>query len=139
MKLTYRGVDYEHNPLAMETIPGETSGMYRGANWQCRYPRHIPVPQPAAELKYRGVRYHTGCPLKVEVGNQHQKCGNAGKQATVTTYQKLGDELAQTHLVHIRYNLERRLQVAKEKGDKDLIQLLEDEAKQLASGLIASR
>ncbi|PLZ30745.1 hypothetical protein CBP27_22845, partial [Fischerella thermalis WC542] len=48
MKLTYRGVDYESNPLAVEMTPGEMGGKYRGQQWRRHYPRHIPIPQPVA-------------------------------------------------------------------------------------------
>lgn len=139
MKLTYRGVDYEHNPLTVELTPGEVGGKYRGASWERRYPRHIPVPQPVAELKYRGVPYEIGDPLDVEVTIHRKQCSIATHEARVSRCKKLGEELTKTHLVHIRRNLEHRLQVAKEQGDQHLIQLLEDEAKQLASGLVASR
>jgi hypothetical protein len=131
MKLTYRGVDYESNPLAVELTPGEIGGNYRGQQWKRHYPRHIPVPQPVAELKYRGVPYCVGDPLDVEAMKLRRQ------PETVTsekTGQKTGQELTNTHLNHIRRNLEHRLQVAREKGDQTLIRLLEDEARQIMVG-----
>ncbi|MFQ4142816.1 DUF4278 domain-containing protein [Chlorogloeopsis sp. ULAP02] len=132
MKLTYRGVDYEHNPLTVELTPEEIGGKYRGATWERRYPRHIPVPQPVAELKYRGVPYHIGDPLDVEAMMHRKQRTGSKTEATVTKRKKLTEDLARTHLVHIQRNLEHRLQVAKEQGNQHLIQLLEEEAKQLA-------
>ena len=44
----------------------------------------------------------------------------------------MGGELTETHLTNIRRNLERRLLAAKEKGDQNLIRLLEDEGRQIA-------
>jgi hypothetical protein len=131
MKLTYRGVDYERNPLAVEMTPGEIGGKYRGASWQRYYPRHIPVPQPVAELKYRGVSYCIGDPLDVEVMRQRKQYSANGTAATHGRREPSSQDLANTHLVHMRQNLEHRLQVAKEKGDQNLIRLLEDEARQL--------
>ncbi|WP_315784642.1 DUF4278 domain-containing protein [Fischerella sp. JS2] len=131
MKLTYRGVDYESNPLVVELIPGEMGGKYRGQQWRRHYPRHIRVPQPVAELKYRGVPYYVGDPLDVEA----MKLRRQPKAiATEKTGQKSGQDLANAHLNHIRRNLEHRLQVAREKGDQTLIRLLEDEARQMMVG-----
>ncbi|TFI54314.1 DUF4278 domain-containing protein [Mastigocladus laminosus UU774] len=131
MKLTYRGVDYESHPLAVETIPGEISGKYRGQQWRRHYPRHIPTPQPVAELKYRGVAYCVGDPLDIEAMKLRRQ---PQAIATANTTQKTGQELANTHLAHIRSNLEYRLQVARQKGDQTLIRLLEDEARQIMVG-----
>jgi uncharacterized protein (DUF1684 family) len=131
MKLTYRGVDYESHPLAVETIPGEISGKYRGQQWRRHYPRHIPTPQPVAELKYRGVAYCVGDPLDIEAMQLRRQ---PQAIATANTTQKTGQELANTHLAHIRSNLEYRLQVARQKGDQTLIRLLEDEARQIMVG-----
>ncbi|ARV59524.1 hypothetical protein BZZ01_13595 [Nostocales cyanobacterium HT-58-2] len=133
MKLTYRGVDYEHNPLIVEATDSEISGKYRGGTtWKRNYPRHIPQPQSTAELKYRGVSYYVGDPLQVEFMVQCKQRTRTANAVEVGQHKKSGGELAQTHLSNIRQNLQRRLHLAKEKGDQDLIRLLEDEAKQLA-------
>ncbi len=131
MKLTYRGVDYEHHPLAVELIPGETGGKYRGASWRHYYPRHIPVPQPVAELKYRGIPYCVGDAIDVEAMIRRKQHNTTTTKATSPRGETVGKQLTNTHLAHIRRNLERRLQVAKEKGDQNLISLLEDEERQL--------
>jgi hypothetical protein len=132
MKLTYRGAHYEHNSLNPELTVGETGGKYRGVNWKRCYPRHIPQ-QPVAELKYRGAAYHVGDPVDVELmmlSKQHKD--NTVATAKICQVKQFGEELAKTHLTNIRQNLEHRLQVAKQKGDENLIRLLEDEARQIA-------
>lgn len=60
MKLTYRGVSYDHTPNPMPKMgePFET-GKYRGAAVAFRAVAE-PVAQPAADLTWRGVPYHTG-------------------------------------------------------------------------------
>jgi Domain of unknown function (DUF4278) len=132
MKLTYRGTHYEHNPLNPVLAVGETSGKYRGVNWKHCYPRHIPQ-QPVAELKYRGVAYHVGDPVDVEMMVLSKQYTNDTTSAPkVCQVKKFGEELAKTHLNNICQDLERRLQVAKQKGDENLVRLLEEEARQIA-------
>lgn len=132
MKLTYRGVNYEPNPLTLEPTASEISGNYRGGTWKRNYPRHIPQTQPTAELKYRGASYYIGDPLQVELMILSKKHSSAASAAQVGKPEKIGGELTETHLSNIRRNLERRLLAAREKGDQDLIRLLEDEARQIA-------
>jgi hypothetical protein len=60
MKLTYRGVSYNYTPNPMPKM-GDTfaTGTYRGAAVAFRAVAEPPA-QPAADLTWRGVRYHTG-------------------------------------------------------------------------------
>ncbi|MFH7244923.1 MAG: DUF4278 domain-containing protein [Spirulina sp.] len=60
MKLTYRGVSYDYTPNPMPKL-GETleTGTYRGATVAFRAVAELPA-QPAADLTWRGVPYHTG-------------------------------------------------------------------------------
>lgn len=143
MKLSYRGVSYQHNSPQLEIMTGATGGTYRGATWNHKYLRHIPVPQPKVDLKYRGVAYSTGDPIDVEAVRLRREYSQTTPSAvatktTVEPRQNKGDrqqvlkELHSTHLNHLRQNLERRLQIAREKGDLNLIQLLEAESRQLA-------
>ncbi|MFH7026970.1 MAG: DUF4278 domain-containing protein [Heteroscytonema crispum UTEX LB 1556] len=130
MKLTYRGIDYENDPLGVNLIPGEVGGKYRGANWRHNYVRHIPVQPPATNLKYRGVAYHLGEGQDVEATVCQRQCSHPD-MASIYRRTKVADEFSNSHLVSIRRNLEKRLQVAKDKGDERLIGLLEDEGRQL--------
>jgi hypothetical protein len=137
MKLTYRGVSYEYNPPTLELTEGEIGGKYRGANWRQSYLRHIPIPQPVANLKYRGVAYSTGHPVDVEASQLRKRYVNgetvttAEAVPTVSSRKQLLDELNNAHLTNIRRNLEHRLQVARAKGDQNLIRLLEAEAEHM--------
>lgn len=141
MKLTYRGVSYEPNSPHPEMIESEVVGQYRGNSWKQRYPRHIPVPQPAIDLKYRGVSYSSGHPLDVEACllrrqyaatvSQPALAKNQVKSIVVSDRQQQLTQLNQTHTTNIRQRLQHRLQVAKANGDQKLIEMLEAEAKQL--------
>ena len=58
MKLSYRGVSYDYEPLVVETTAGEAGGKYRGRDWRFRNLKKPPVLQPPANLTYRGVKYN---------------------------------------------------------------------------------
>ncbi|OKH28463.1 DUF4278 domain-containing protein [Chroogloeocystis siderophila] len=140
MKLTYRGVNYESSVPNMEMTEGGIGGQYRGVNWKQRYPRHIPVPQPVVGLKYRGASYSLGHPIDVEaslVRRQYTETAKtqlrANQVSTASSRQRVLEELNHTHIANIRQNLEHRLQVARARGDKKLIQMLEVEAEQLVT------
>jgi len=133
MNLSYRGVKYDETPLVFDVIEGEQIGQYRGHKITYQYPRHLVQLQPKI-LQYRGAVYQTQSHPLNEADSQNseksQSCVCSLAQASsrkpkVTT-------TAQIHLENLRQNLERRLQVAKSKGDEDLIDLLEREYQQLA-------
>lgn len=60
MKLTYRGVSYDYTPNPLPKM-GDTfaTGIYRGAAMAFHAVAEPPA-QPAADLTWRGVPYHTG-------------------------------------------------------------------------------
>jgi Domain of unknown function (DUF4278) len=129
MKLCYRGVSYDYNPPQVKVAEGPVVGRYRGANWRSTIVIDNPIPQIAATLTYRGVTYHT---------NSQEQVAQAVPQATpgfakvAPSRRKAASEVAQAHRSSVLKTLERRLQVAYNKGDANLINLLEAEWKQLA-------
>ena len=60
MKITYRGIDYDYTPPAVETAETSEVGTYRGVDIRFRTVKKAPVQQPSLDLVYRGVAYHTG-------------------------------------------------------------------------------
>ena len=133
MKLTYRGTNYENDISAVEMVEGEIGGKYRGQNWNYRYPRHIPVPEQAYNLKYRGVEYNTKRTQEPEV--VVAKTVVEPVRAIVPTRAKactVVPDIATVHRTNLCNILDRRLQVAKAKGDERLLRLLESEAAQMA-------
>lgn len=136
MKLTYRGVAYEYSPISVEMTPGEIGGKYRGIPWRRDRAESVPMSQSFAQLKYRGVAYCVGDPQKI----QNKEDAISLQERYAATTQKIynpfksKDELTKTHLANIRKNLERRLELARQRGDTNLINLLEEEAKQIAFG-----
>ena len=57
MKLTYRGVSYEYEPIAVATEAGKVAGKYRGRDGGCRNLKKPPILMPVGDLTYRGVKY----------------------------------------------------------------------------------
>ncbi|KST65044.1 DUF4278 domain-containing protein [Mastigocoleus testarum] len=136
MKLTYRGVAYEYTPIPVKMTPGKVGGKYRGIAWRHHQAESVPIHQSFARLKYRGVAYCIGEPQNIQ---EWEDAVTLQERYTASTYKvnnafKSRDELTKTHLSNIRKNLERRLQLAKQRGDTNLIYLLEEEAKQIAFG-----
>lgn len=142
MKLSYRGIKYEREPVDFEMRQGEVVGQYRGQQWNVEYayPRHIPVPQASLDLKYRGISYRTNVISEVEsalaerslLTPQSAQVSTAASSSLDNVRQRLLKEVAETHRLNIYRSLERRLQAAKERGDQNLIRLLENELQQIA-------
>ncbi|MGB3652359.1 MAG: DUF4278 domain-containing protein [Rivularia sp. (in: cyanobacteria)] len=134
MKLIYRGIKYEYAPVAVEVTTEGVCGKYRGAEWKCHHSEYTSLSN-AAELKYRGATYYSGNPEKVEELKQRKKLNSifAASKNLFASNQPHNDELAKIHLANLQRNLQRRLEVAKQKGDENLIRILEEEANQLSS------
>lgn len=61
MKLTYRGISYESNPVpTLNKTPLELTGQYRGVHWRLNNAITHPMEEPTTELMYRGATYSTG-------------------------------------------------------------------------------
>jgi hypothetical protein len=137
MKFQYRGINHKSYIPAIEVMEGEVGGQYRGTCWKHHYPRHIPTPQPIVGLKYRGASYCSGHPIDVEASILRRQYENKTiaksmpQETAISNRQKVLAKLNSTHTANILQNLEHRLQVAREKGDQKLIQMLEIEASQL--------
>ncbi|MBD2258186.1 DUF4278 domain-containing protein [Pseudanabaena sp. FACHB-2040] len=138
MRLTYRGVTYDHNPPSLEVSESEILGHYRGQSHRLSYVRHIPIPQPVADLKYRGISYHTNSNGQVETMPRQIKEARPAHQisarpanAMAAARRELLAEAAQTHRDSIQRSLEHRIAVARAQGNESLIQQLEAEKHQL--------
>lgn len=124
MKLTYRGIAYEKPSFALDTELGDIKGRYRGQDWQCRYPKPIPRLHLKPPSTYRGSAQHIPAPAQRD---------ETGLVSPWEAQKVITHELSQMHFENIRKSLEKRLQVAEEKGDIRLIRLLNQEFEQLAA------
>ena len=140
MKLNNRAFNSEPNLSNIELTETEIVDKFQSTDWKQKYPRHIPVPQPKIDLKSPAVECSTGDLIDIEANQLRQNYIADDSVAvtkknevvlTKTKRQQLLEELNNVHLNNLRRNLERRLQVAREKGDENLIRLLEAEFEQL--------
>jgi len=136
MRLTYRGHDYEQELVPpVEMRDSGSVGLYRGRELHFSYPRHIPVPQPVNRLQYRGVAYHTTETGEVNsIGRVVRPAAQPqARRAIAHAPARLVDqqELAKVHHQFLMERLQRRLEVARAKGDDALIRQLEQERHQL--------
>ncbi|AFY66931.1 DUF4278 domain-containing protein [Geitlerinema sp. PCC 7407] len=131
MKLSYRGVSYDYNPPVLDSVESELTGQYRGRPTIFHYARHMSVPQPAHTLTYRGAQYSTDgrVPAPKPVVDSLPVNVPLIYRSDVSSF----NAVAKTHLDNIRKSAERRLQMARERGDEQLVRLLENELKQVAS------
>lgn len=125
MKLTYRGVSYNYNPCPQEMTESNILGKYRGQPWNVRYPRHMNIPQPIAQLQYRGVPYQTTATGGI-------KPVNINKPALGDNVQPQFSEVEKIHHSYLFKRLQHRIAVAQAKGDAHLVHLLEEESRLLA-------
>jgi Domain of unknown function (DUF4278) len=139
MRLTYRGVDYDYNPPSLEMSESEITGRYRGRSYQFSYVRHVPFPQPVAELTYRGVAYKTNAQGQVEaapsptaVNRQDAAVGLHPVRTMAEARRQLLKEAALAHRTNIQRSLEHRIAVARNQGNEPLVRQLEEEMHHLA-------
>ncbi|MGK7944969.1 MAG: DUF4278 domain-containing protein [Microcystaceae cyanobacterium] len=130
MKLSYRGTSYERDQMPLEIQEGDIAGKYRGQEWRYHYPKHIPQSPPKLYRQYRGVAYSTR-PLSETETADYVKAYTAKTCSVPCPRIIVENQVSQIHLENMRRNLERRLQIAKAKGDEDLVKLLQKESEQL--------
>jgi hypothetical protein len=117
LNLKYRGTTYSYNPAQpiADAVPVTLS--YRGVHYQ---PTNQPALASAVLLKYRGVPYkpgQSGQPLEAIVPQ------TVSRRAEVTSI----------HQQSLLKNVQRRIEVAQERGDDPLLALLLAEREQLAA------
>lgn len=70
MKLIYRGINYEYNPL-VETGESKLGGKFRGLDWRFHNIKKPLLLQPPVNLTYRGVSYANRLTATPESTKQH--------------------------------------------------------------------
>lgn len=140
MQRSYRGTRYEYEPPFLDMVEGEVGGTYRGQTWKVRYPRHMPIESPPVALKYRGTAYVANAnaladdiiePFTRYPITRQQTNIQANIQCAVASQPQLA-EWMDRHRSNLYSSVERRLQAAKQRGDRQLVGLLERELQDLA-------
>ncbi|MEM9004034.1 MAG: DUF4278 domain-containing protein [Cyanobacteria bacterium P01_F01_bin.86] len=137
MKLCYRGVEYDYTPPTLEVSESEALGRYRGRSLRFSYVKHVPFPQPKADLSFRGAAYHADNYGQVKPVATTQESPQRSKfmpvfDSMAAARRQLLQESASIHQESIRRSLQHRIEVAQAQGDAVLVQQLEDEMHQLA-------
>ncbi|MBF2036158.1 MAG: DUF4278 domain-containing protein [Leptolyngbyaceae cyanobacterium T60_A2020_046] len=138
MKLCYRGAEYDYTPPVLEVTESEILGHYRGRPARMSYVRHIPFPQPVADLSYRGAAYHTNSHGQVEAAPASQSDAHATARSfpmfnsMAAARRQLLQEAARIHQDNIRRSLQHRIAVAQAQGNDALVRQLEEEMHQFA-------
>jgi hypothetical protein len=132
MKLSYRGAAYNYNPPVLEVTEGEILGKYRGVNWHCHTLEEMPIPQVSHTLTYRGSSYGGRKAEKIIPATIAQTCASKARRLLHIPDTLPAKEIARVHQANLQRNLERRLQSAKQRGDLNLVRLLEAESRALA-------
>lgn len=140
MRLTYRGLPYTYEPATVDQAETQLRGHYRGQSYAMTYARHIPVPQPALDLQYRGIAYRTKTNGEIESrGPVSTPAPSTASALSRTSHQShsLGKralmyEIGRIHRENLQRRLQHRLEVAKAQGNAGLIAQLENEMRQMA-------
>lgn len=131
MQLSYRGKQYTHDAAPVDMVDSGLVGVYRGQTVHFSYPRHLPGPQPTHRLMYRGVAYQTGT---ADVRSVEQPAAVAPVAAPsclrVPTRPHRTSEYDKVHQLNIQRRLQHRIEVAKARGDQQLLNLLQHELQQ---------
>jgi hypothetical protein len=140
MRLCYRGVEYDYNPPSLEVKEQELVGKYRGRPLHFNYVSHVPVPQPVANLSYRGVPYSTTSQGQVRPSTatpEQQRHSvfqgiKSSDNSVMRARRHLLKEAAESHRTNIQRTLQHRIEVARAQGNDMLLKQLEEEMHQLA-------
>jgi hypothetical protein len=108
MKLTYRGVSYEYNPVVVETTAGEVGGKYRSQDWRFRNLKKPPILIPRFNLTYRGVTYN-------QAGTATAKTAVPEKTPAVSTEAK-----ARALMMHHTQSIKKRQQTLLSRAAKEV-------------------
>lgn len=126
MRLIYRGVEYDYDPTQgtrddrFSRFREPITLTYRGNRYQLdpNRPARSTVALQPRELIYRGNRYWVGYP--------------DGKPThTPVSKPKQTVNLAALHRENLQRNLQRRIEIARQKGDSALLAMLDAESRQI--------
>jgi len=133
-----RGVGCQHDPIVVNEMDSNGVGRERGR--QTDYPRHIPVPNMTANLRYRGIQYCVNAegeveaiaPDTVNTVSTPVTPKVMTMRPTMTARKALMRELSNVHRQNIQRSLQHRINVAREHGNEQLVRQLELEMQQYA-------
>ncbi len=129
MELTYRGVSHHYDPDTVDIRLEQVAGQFRGQELNWRAVTSVALPDPSLNLKFRGVPVRTS---QVEAISVKQVQPQLRSQVLHPLQQNFIDQVAELHRRNILLRLQQRLQAARDRGDENLIRMLEAEQQQMA-------
>ena len=127
--------NYKPEPSTLEITETEIIGTHNQQESHSPYPRHISRLKSQSHRGYRNTVNRIASLPKICNLPTSQSSQKVNAAVNILQYQ-LSDRLArQNHLNNIRHSLKRRLQAAEASGDRHLIDLLNDEFKQLKTSV----
>ena len=132
MQTSYRGVNFQSSAPTLEVAENEMASRYRGESLNFSYVRHIPLP-PAIPNPMNRLVTESSTTSPFATPGKREVIDEAYYAPQVS--EKILHEVSAIHQENIRRNLERRLEVAKARGDQSLIRQLQVESQQLTSRL----
>lgn len=129
MELTYRGVSHHYDPDTVEIRREEVTGRFRGQELTWRAVTSVSLPESILNLQFRGVPLRAS---QVDVTSLQPVQPQLNTKTLHPLQQNFIDQVAELHRRNILLRLQQRLQAAKERGDDNLVQVLEAEQQQMA-------
>lgn len=123
MRLSYRGVGYEDTPPTIELTEGEIQGKCHGASWKCYTVAEIRIPQAPQRSGSQNSAYSQ---------RDHSQIERTELSQTLPVYSTFNvlQQLKRIHSANVYRSLEHRMQVAKDRGDYQLLRVLESELRE---------
>lgn len=128
MKISCCSYNHQYSPPTIEITEREITSPNRQQTWKPNHPRHL----GSRESQFHrspGSIFHDGL---AKPKTCHISCNNS-EALNILKYQLKDQKIQKAHLENVRQNLNRRLQKARARGDKQLIDLLNQESRQLES------
>lgn len=125
--MKYRGNVYKSENNFLEVKETDVvAGKYRGCEWNHKLPRHVTQLRPKLGLQYRGVSYCSN-PVVATTGNIPAPLQTDSPLKNYSKHHSLHD----IHLENMRRNLERRIKVAQQENNENLLLMLKKESLEL--------
>lgn len=136
MTLIYRGHPYDGPASSVHSHAGPLGGYYRGRPWHQRMVDEMPD-QPEMELCYRGIAYSTNRAGQVMPSQRTTQKSTQTLTAPAWAMKARASkmkvtEVAMQHHDALVGRLERRMAIARDQGNMELVKVLESERQQLA-------
>ncbi len=135
MKNLFSYPNHIREKSSLEITEAEITTYGRSQNLNHSYPRHISQWETKSHRNINSVVSQGGYTPKVCQISTYQTQTTTNLALNILKYQLSDRQAKQKHLENIRRNLERRLQVAKAQGNNQLVNILQEEFRQLQTSI----